>query len=551
MYNKRKMLRGGLSRQSSTNNIFRFAGLFIPIILIIYGALSQSSIIKAPHSINHVGLLIFSFWWLFIMSLQFLIPSESKLETAMRLIVYHLLTGAYLVFVSGSSPPFTVCWIVLMLASYSYFSLRGVVSNILGLTAFTIIDIFLWHRINNSIAIADLMTYLSIIVAGLFILKLSKIQEASKKELEYARTQELLQRDRALTIINNLADAVLSTDMHGIIKIYNASSMALLNTNIGLNGHFIDEILPLRDKDGHKVSLYEELKKSKTVTQRDDLIHKFGPDDYMRLEIIYSPIQSSYVGPRKPGVHDGFAIIMRDVTKSKSLEEERDEFISVISHELRTPITIAEGTISNVQLMLKHPDATPTMLQDAVETAHDQIIFLAGMVNDLSTLSRAERGVADNAEEIDVKELAHKLHDKYFEEAKNKNLHLDLDLSAKLGSVYVSRLYLEEILQNLITNSLKYTKKGGVKIIFKQKNDEIEFSIKDTGIGISKTDQAKIFKKFYRSEDYRTRETGGTGLGLYIVDKLAHKIGAKIKLKSRLNFGSTFSFSLPLMKKEN
>jgi len=148
----------------------------------------------------------------------------------------------------------------------------------------------------------------------------------------------------------------------------------------------------------------------------------------MRLEIIYSPIQSSYVGPRKLGVHDGFAIIMRDVTKSKSLEEERDEFISVISHELRTPITIAEGTISNVQLMLKHPDATPTMLQDAVETAHDQIIFLAGMVNDLSTLSRAERGVADNAEEIDVKELAHKLHDKYFEEAKNKNLHLDLDL---------------------------------------------------------------------------------------------------------------------------
>lgn len=549
MYNKHKMLRGGLRRQSLTDNIFRFAGLFIPIILVIYGALSQSSIIKAPHSIDHIGLLIFSFWWLFIASIQFLIPSESKLETAMRLIIYHLLTGAYLVFVSGSSPAFTVCWIILMLASYSYFSLKGVVSNILGLTLFIVIDILLWHRINN-IAIADLMAYLSIIISGLFVLRLSKIQETSKKELEYARTQDLLQRDRALTIINNLADAVLSTDMHGIIRIYNASSMALLNTNIGLDGHFIDEILPLKDKDGHKVSLFEELEKAKTVTKRDDLIHKFGPDDVMRLEITYSPIQSSYVGPRKSGIHDGYAIIMRDVTKSKSLEEERDEFISVISHELRTPITIAEGTVSNVQLMLKHPDSTQNMIQDAIDTAHEQIIFLAGMVNDLSTLSRAERGVADSAEEIDVKELAHKLHDKYFEEAKNKNLHLDLDLSAKLGSVYVSRLYLEEILQNLITNSLKYTKKGSVKIIFKQKNDQIDFSVKDTGIGISKTDQANIFKKFYRSEDYRTRETGGTGLGLYIVDKLAHKMGVRIKLTSRLNFGSTFSFSLPTMKKK-
>jgi len=548
MYNKYKMFRGGLSRQSLTDNIFRFSGLFIPIILVIYGALSQSSIIKAPHAIDNVGLLVFSFWWLFIASLQFLFSSESKLETAMRLIIYHLLTGAYLIFVSGSSPPFTVCWIILMLASYSYFSLKGVVLNIVGLTIFTVVDIFLWHQINNSVVITDLMAYLSIVVSGLFVLKLSKIQETSKKELEYARTQDLLQRDRALTIINNLADAVLSTDMHGIIRIYNASSMALLNTNIGLDGHFIDEILPLKDKDGHKISLFEELKKSKTVTQRDDLIHKFGPNDSMRLELTYSPIQSSYVGPRRSGIHDGYAIIMRDITKSKSLEEERDEFISVISHELRTPITIAEGTVSNVKLMLKHPDATQTMIQDAIETAHEQIIFLAGIVNDLSTLSRAERGVADSAEDIDVRELAHKLYDKYSEEAKAKQLHLDLDLSAKLGSVHVSRLYLEEILQNLITNSLKYTKKGGIKIIFKQKNDEVDFSIKDTGIGISKSDQAKIFKKFYRSEDYRTRETGGTGLGLYIVAKLAHKMDVKIKLTSRLNFGSTFSFSLPVIK---
>lgn len=550
MYNKHKMYRGGFSRQSIKDNVFRLAGLFIPIILIIYGVLSQQSVIEAPHPMNDFGLLAFSFWWLFIAGLQFLFPSESEPETIMRLVIYHLLTGAYLIFVSGASPVFMVCWLILGAISYTYFSFKGVAANIIALTTFMTIDISLWHGFGANVAVYDLMAYLSIIATGLILLRIFKLQEASKKDLRYAKTQELIQRDRALTIINNLADAVLSTDRHGIIRIYNAASMALLDTNLGLNGHFIDEILPVKDSNGNKISFFEELKKSKIVTKRDDLIYKFGPDDSMRLEVTYSPIQSSYVGPRKSGIHDGYAIIMRDITKSKSLEEEKDEFISVVSHELRTPITIAEGTISNVQLMLKHPDTTKVMLEDAVDTAHQQIIFLAGMVNDLSTLSRAERGVADDVEEINIKELAQDLHEKYFDEAKAKSLSLDLDLSAKLGSVYASRLYLEEVLQNLITNSLKYTEKGGVKIIFKQKNDEIEFSIKDTGIGISKSDQTKIFKKFYRSEDYRTRETGGTGLGLYIVQKLSKKMGIKIKITSRLNFGSTFSFSLPVMKKD-
>ena len=76
------------------------------------------------------------------------------------------------------------------------------------------------------------------------------------------------------------------------------------------------------------------------------------------------------------------------------------------------------------------------------------------------------------------------------------------------------------------------------------------FSIIDTGIGISKSDQKKIFEKFYRSEDYRTRETGGTGLGLYISEKLARKLNTRIELKSRLNHGSTFSFEIPFAQPE-
>src|SRR5690606_37935210 len=94
--------------------------------------------------------------------------------------------------------------------------------------------------------------------------------------------------------------------------------------------------------------------------------------------------------------------------------------------------------------------------------------------------------------------------------------------------------------------AIKYTKEGSVTLKVSRHGEHIAFGITDTGIGISKNDQAKIFKKFYRSEDYRTRETGGTGLGLYVAAKLSKKLGTTIEVKSRLDHGSTFSFSLPV-----
>jgi two-component system sensor histidine kinase VicK len=300
------------------------------------------------------------------------------------------------------------------------------------------------------------------------------------------------------------------------------------------------------DQSGDSFALGDSLKNVRAVTVRDDLWYSFEDGEKIRLEMTISPIRNTFNRSRhhaKSG--DGYIIIMRDVTKAKSLEEERDEFISVVSHELRTPITVVEGSLSNVELMLSRPNVDTSMLASAVSLAHEQTIFLAKMINDLSTLSRAERGVADEKEVIDVNELVTTLYANYSPSATEKGLHLNLDAKPQLGSVVVSRLYLEELLQNFLTNAIKYTKSGNITLSVSRKHDTITFSVKDTGIGISKSEQAKIFEKFYRSEDYRTRETGGTGLGLYVAMKLARKIGTEIQLVSRLNHGSTFSFSLP------
>lgn len=428
-----------------------------------------------------------------------------------------------------------------------WFSVAGFIIMLL-LTLFGVLTFSKYSNSHTELYIAILF----IITLWWFcitIINCSKIyQSSSKKELLLSKARESLQRDRISTIINNMTDALISVDENGLIVFYNAASLNLLDTNQNIEGHYIDEILPLRNQEGKKILLSEEFKKNKSIVKRDDLSYLIDIDELMRLEITYSPIRSNF--NQNNNKHLGYIIIMRDITKSKSLEEEKDEFVSVVSHELRTPISIVEGTISNALVMLDHKDSTKKMIKDCMETAHEQTIFLSTMINDLSTLSRAERGVSANMEIVNVEELAHKLFEKYMPEAKEKKLKLNLDLSPKLGSVQVSRLYLEELLQNFITNAIKYTKEGSVDIIFKQKDDLISFAIKDTGIGISKSDQSKVFNKFYRSEDYRTRESGGTGLGLYIASKLAQKIGIKIQLSSRLNFGSTFSFSIPIYKED-
>ena len=217
----------------------------------------------------------------------------------------------------------------------------------------------------------------------------------------------------------------------------------------------------------------------------------------------------------------------------------------MVSHELRTPLTAAEGALSNIQLMLHRRDMPQHTLKDHLDAAHEQVVFLAKMVNDLSTLAQAERGAADMPELLNVRALMDDLYHQYHPQATNRQLTLTLETSPRLGHVVASSLYVRELIQNLLSNALKYTKEGEIHLSARKKGNRIIIAVRDTGIGISKSDQAHILERFWRSEDYRTRETGGTGLGLYIAAKLARKLGTRIEFTSQLNHGSTFFFALP------
>ncbi len=174
------------------------------------------------------------------------------------------------------------------------------------------------------------------------------------------------------------------------------------------------------------------------------------------------------------------------------------------------------------------------------------MVFLSGLINDLSTLSRAERGALKmEMTEINTIEFLENLQRLYSAEAEQKGLELRLKFDKNLPNVKTSELYLREVLQNFITNAIKYTDQGYVAITAESVDDGVMFIVSDTGIGISKTDLEHVFDKFFRSENFKTREHSGTGLGLYVAMKLVKLMGAKIDASSELGVGSKFSVFVP------
>lgn len=542
------MNKGGPIYNQASDRAMRYIGLVSTLVLAFYGYLIVFGFVDSAHYAGPELTLALSVTWILLSIYYFFVPTTSQVSKAARLINYHIMALATLVFITGFYQPFAALFILLFIASNLYLGRTALIISMLSLTLVATLDSIVRFSAEPTVQQETFLAVFAILFLGATTVGLISAQETRRKALLNSQARERLQYDRIVAIINNLTDATLSTDEKGTVLMYNAACLDLLDTNDSIKGKNIGELFNLTDADKNPVNLFEVLKDAKKATRRDDLDHAYIDGESVRLEITFAPIRSSYNLHKKTDEHGGYILILRDVTKQKSLEEERDEFISVVSHELRTPITIVEGTLSNLDVLLKK-QREPDMgqLSTSITTAHDQVLYLAKMVNDLSTLSRAERGVGDATEDIDVQELLVAMHHRYQDEAETRGLHLNIDLGTKLGKVNASRLYLEELLQNFVTNALKYTHQGSVTITAKRTKDVVRFTVKDTGIGISRGDQVKVFNKFYRSEDYRIRETNGTGLGLYVSTKLAHKLHTHIELKSRLNHGSSFSFELPVL----
>ncbi|HSW85767.1 MAG TPA: ATP-binding protein [Candidatus Saccharimonadales bacterium] len=350
-----------------------------------------------------------------------------------------------------------------------------------------------------------------------------------------------LEHQRLTSLINSMADAVIAVDQDNKIVLYNGAALNIFDVNtINVNSDISDLFRPI-DSNNQPYDVNSLIRNSKIpMTSRDLRLH-MADGTVINIYLSIAPVHVGYgiSGQR------GHVLLLRDITREKSLEEERDEFISVVSHELRTPIAISEGNIGNAQYIVER-GGDIAAVRKALADAHSQVMFLADIINDLATLSRAERGMLKvEIETINVHDLIKDLSDSYKSRAENKGLKFIIEFDPKLELIYSNKLYVREILQNFITNAIKYTQKGHITLMAKTESKGATFSIEDTGIGISKSDQERVYDKFFRSEDYRTRTVNGTGLGLYVTLKLAHLIHAELSLKSQVNEGSVFTVFVP------
>ncbi|MDN4067595.1 HAMP domain-containing sensor histidine kinase [Paenibacillus vini] len=216
----------------------------------------------------------------------------------------------------------------------------------------------------------------------------------------------------------------------------------------------------------------------------------------------------------------------------------RQEFFANISHELRTPITYLEGY---AQVLKNHLYETEEEKDRYLVIIQEESIRLQHLVNDLFELAKMEEGkISLTLEWVDLAEIADNAVQKIKLKARDKNLSLKTMINKDIPLIYGDGLRMEQILINLLENAVRYTEKGSINIELDQNRSYLYLVVEDTGIGIPETDIPYIFDRFYRVEKSRSRQHGGTGLGLPIAKKLVELQGGKLHVSSKLGEGSRF-----------
>jgi signal transduction histidine kinase len=234
-------------------------------------------------------------------------------------------------------------------------------------------------------------------------------------------------------------------------------------------------------------------------------------------------------------------VVMQDVTESRRTDNMRREFVSNVSHELKTPVA---GILASAETLEISVAEDPASVGKFAESLLTEARRLSKLVEDLLDLARLEQETPP-FEEVEFSDLVALEISRAGDMATRKSLSLRSDVDPGLN-VLGNAEDLTLAVRNLLVNALRYTERGGVTVRLETLDGRAVFSVTDTGVGIPTKDVPRIFERFYRVDKARSRETGGTGLGLSIVRHVAERHGGEVSAESELGQGSTFTLSLPL-----
>jgi signal transduction histidine kinase len=240
----------------------------------------------------------------------------------------------------------------------------------------------------------------------------------------------------------------------------------------------------------------------------------------------------------------GRVCILRDVTYFKELDTMKSDFVSTVSHDLRSPLTLMRGYAT----MLEMVGDLNEQQQGYVKKIITGVENMARLVNNLLDLGRIEVGVGLEVDNVSVLDILERVTGPLQHQAAEKNIMLNVELPKDMPqSVQADGALLHQAVYNLVENAIKYTPKGGrVTVSARSTSGLLTFEISDSGIGIMKDDMPRLFEKFYRGSQREARAEHGTGLGLAIVHSIAERHGGKVWVESELGKGSTFYLQIPL-----
>ena len=370
--------------------------------------------------------------------------------------------------------------------------------------------------------------------------KIRLIQETEKLENERRRTLLDLhtEKSRIHTILQSLPNGVVVTNAQGRTVLMNPAFQKLLDLNPDSEpGKNIEAYIP----DKNLCNLIMEISQGKHVDYEDIPTYEFILSDTKYLLARGQPVLSE----RNECL--GAVVNVVDITAMKILDRLKTEFVAKVSHELRSPLaTIHEQLALVIQNMIENAaDADQHILSRAKEKTRG----LISLIGDLLDLSRIESGtICQEPEPVHLDDILRNVLDflKTRAEEKNQSIRLDI-LNEPLPTISADPLALESIVGNLITNAIIYTQEGGeIRLTVELAGVNIRVKVMDNGFGIEEQYLDKIFEKFYRVKNEKTRYITGTGLGLPIVKELVTAMGGFIEVESNPGKGSSFTVLFPV-----
>jgi two-component system, OmpR family, sensor histidine kinase VicK len=349
------------------------------------------------------------------------------------------------------------------------------------------------------------------------------------KRLQEAQATTEGERRKLSSVLSYMTDGVIATDRKGRVILINDPAVEMLN--VSRETVLSQPIVSL-------LGLDEEYTFEDLSNEQDSIIL-----DYSTKEKPYILRANFSIIQKETGFVNGLITVLHDITEQEKIDLERREFVANVSHELRTPLTTMRSYLEALAEGAWQDEEIAPQFLNVTQTETERMIRL---VNDLLQLSKMDsKDYRFNKDWVDFILFFHRIIDR-FEMTKNLNVTFERYLPDEAMFVEIDQDKITQVLDNIISNALKYSPEGGtITFHVKENNGFIEISVSDQGLGIPKENLEKIFERFYRVDKARSRQMGGTGLGLAIAKEMISAHGGDVWATSVDGKGTTITFTLP------